>query len=134
MKMFARFLAIAVAFAFSTAALSAQQPTSFSTTARREVITQVRVTNHNWLDLKIYLDNNGVLVPLGFVIAQQTALIPIPERALTTTNPLRIVAMPLGSTSAYVSPEMILVRGDKVLLTLENRLGLSSTSMRATVD
>ena len=41
---------------------------------------------------------------------------------------------PLGSTSAYVSPEMIIVRGDKVMLTLENRLGLSSTSMRATVD
>ena len=134
MKMFARFLAIAVAFAFSTTALSAQQPTSFATKAVREVVTQVLVTNHNWLDLKVYAYKDGVLVPLGFVIAQQTALIPIPEPALTAANPLRIVAMPLGSTSAYVSPEMIIVRGDKVLLTLENRLGLSSTSMRATVD
>ena len=134
MKMFARFLAIAVAFGLSTAALSAQQPTSFATRAHREVITQVRVTNHNWLDMKVYLYNNGLMVPLGFVVAQQTALIPIPERALTGATPLRIVAMPLGSTSAYVSPGMIMVRGDKVMLTLENRLGLSSTSMRATAD
>ena len=134
MKTLTRFSAIAVAFALSAAALSAQQPTSASTKVRHEVLTQVRVANRNWLDVKVYLDNDGVLVPLGFVLSQQTALIHIPQRALTTANRLRIVALPIGGTSAYVSPEMMIVRGDAVLLTLENRLGLSSTSMRATAE
>ena len=121
MKTFARFSAVAVSIAHSAGALSAQQPASAAavsaqeptvaaTKVRHEVGTQVRVTNRNLLDVRIYLDNGGTLTPLGFVLAQQTALFPIPERALTFTNRLRIVAIPIGSTSAKAKEKFILPR------------------------
>lgn len=75
MKTLARCSAVAVAFALSTAALSAQQaPASGDQPAtKQQVVTQVRVANHSWLDAEVYLDDDGVLVPLGFVAAQQTS-------------------------------------------------------------
>ena len=134
MKTLARFSAIAVAFVLSTAALSAQSTTGSKPAAQDQVVAQVRVTNHNWLDAKVYLDNDGMLTRLGTVVTGQTALLTIPSHVLSSASRLRIVAMPIGSSSAYVSPDLMMVRGDQVLVTLENQLGLSSTSMRATAD
>ena len=135
MKTLASFSAMAVAFALSTAAVSAQQAsTDVKPAAAKQVMTQVQVTNHNWLDADVYLDNGGVLQRLGFVVSEQTAQFTIPEHALSSGNRLRLVALPVGSTSAYVSPDLLLVRGDAITMTVENQIGLSSTFMRATAD
>jgi hypothetical protein len=48
---------------------------------------------------------------------------------LVRTRRLRIVADPIGSRAAYVSDNLLIGRGDAVLVTLQNQLSLSSTSL-----
>jgi ABC-type proline/glycine betaine transport system substrate-binding protein len=136
MKKFASLSAVAVAFALSAAAASAQEPTEPAPDkpAVRQAGAQVTVANLNWLDARIYLDDNGLLVPLGFVVSQQTVDLPLPTRALTATGRLRIVARPIGSRETYVSDNLLIGRGDALLVTLHNQLGLSSTSVLPTIE
>jgi hypothetical protein len=132
MKTLTSFSAVAVACALTAGAVSAQEPTE--TAAAKPAASQpggarVLVTNQSWLDARLYLDDNGLLIPLGFVMSQQSAELPLPARALTSTGRLRIVADPIGSRAAYVSDNLMIGRGDAVLVTLQNQLGLSSTSL-----
>jgi hypothetical protein len=136
MKTFASFSAVAVAFALSAAATTAQEPTEPKEAAApaRQVGAQVTVANLNWLDARVYLDDDGLLVPLGFVMSQQTAEFALPARALATSGKLRIVARPIGSRQSYVSQSLLVGRGDVLLVTLHNQLGLSSTSVLPTIE
>jgi hypothetical protein len=136
MKTLASFSAAAVAFALTAGALSAQAfGDDPAPKARlRQETAQVRVTNHNWLDARIYLDDGGQLVPFGFVTSQQTVDLVLPARALTSAGPVRIVARPIGSRAAYWSDQLMIGRGDALLVTLQNQLGLSSTTLLPSIE
>jgi hypothetical protein len=132
MKTLASLSAVAVAFALTAGAVSAQEPAreeAAKPSAGSATGARVLVTNQSWLDARIYLDDNGLLVPLGFVMAQQSVELPLPARALTATGRLRIVADPIGSRAAYVSDNLTIGRGDALLVTLQNQPSLSSTSV-----
>jgi hypothetical protein len=131
MKTLASLSAVAVAFALWTGTASAQgtAPAADAESDARSADAKVRVTNQNWLDAKLYLDDDGLLVPLGFVTSQQTAEFTLPPRVLTGAGQLRIVARPIGSREVYVSDNLLVSRGDGVVVTLQNQLGLSTTSV-----
>ena len=94
----------------------------------------VAVTNHNWLDARLYVDDDGLLLPLGFVMSQQTAEFQLPTRILSSSGAVRIVARPIGSRQSYTSQNLILNHGDLLQVTLQNQLGLSSTSLLPSIQ
>ena len=132
MKTLAR-IALAALVVCSATRASAQRPHSDDEPGRPEG-AQLSVTNHNWLDARLYLDDDGQLVPLGFVMSQQTATFKLPNRALVGTGPVRVVARPIGGSQSYVSQNLQVNRGDVLLVTLQNQLGLSSTSVLPVID
>ena len=136
MKTLARLAPIAAAVLLTAAQASAQQ-----TPGARDVEetapprgAQVAVTNLNWADARLYLDDDGLLVPLGFVMAQQSAQFELPTRTAPDEARIRVVARPIGSRQAYVSQNLMNAHGDVLQVTLQNQLGLSSTSVLPTID
>jgi hypothetical protein len=137
MKTFAGLSAVAVAFALAAGAASAQErgPSDEKKSDKAErVVTRnepvrVRVSNHNWLDARVYVDDGGALTPLGFIVAQQTEEFTLPPRVLGTANPVRLVARMIGSRQGYVSQTLLIGPGDALQLDLHNQIGLSATSV-----
>lgn len=100
--------------------------------AVKEGETVVRVENHNWLDMHIYvLRDDGMPQSLGVVASNQTAELTMPAGTLDTGASVRLIADPIGGNGIYVSPDIFGGRGDEVLLTIENALSLSFTSLRS---
>jgi hypothetical protein len=131
MNTLASLSAVAMAFALTAGAASAQEADrkAAAKSAARQESARVLVTNNGWMDARIYLDDDGLLVPIGFVMAQQSVELPLPARALIAAGGLRIVADPIGSRGGYVSDNLLIGKGDAVLVTLQNQLSLSSTSV-----
>ena len=136
MKKLASLSAFAVAFALTAGAASAQAPPQddeAKPVLRREPAT-VRVTNNNWLDARVYVDDDGVLLPVGFIMSQQTKQFTLPTRVLATAGQVRLVVRPIGSRQVYVSQNLLVGAGDALLVELQNQLGLSSTSVLPALD
>ncbi len=134
MKTFASLPALAVAFALSASALHAQSanPVAFSPApdsakATHELRTaELQVTNNNWLDVHLYVDRDGLLMPLGVVTTGQTQKFMLPAMAMVASGDVRIVAAPIGGSDLYVSPDLIVSPGDAVNMSVENSLPLST--------
>ena len=70
-------IALAALVLCSATQASAQRPNPDDEPGRPEG-AQLSVTNHNWLDARLYLDDGGQLVPLGFVMLMWYN--PVPEQ------------------------------------------------------
>lgn len=123
-----------VAAAVAPSGLAAQQGTRAQPEARATAPQQeaiVRVTNNNWLDMHIYVSQEGgPLRSIGMVNSFQTAELKLPVGNSATWVPLRIVADPIGGSGIYVSPDILGGTGDEVLLTIANSLPLSWMTVR----
>lgn len=133
MKTLASLPAMGVALALSVTPLLAQQgPTTgggansdSTTVAKRLVPARVEVKNYNWLDVHVYVDRDGLLLPVGVVATGQTADLRLPLLATAAAGDVRLVAVPIGGSDYYVSPILFLEPGDVVNLDLENALNFS---------
>jgi hypothetical protein len=116
-----------VALTTVPSALIAQEPAQFDEDrAESEDRAVVRVTNHNWMDMHVYLiRDGGPRQSIGVVGSFQSAELALPLRALDSATRVRIVADPIGARGVYVSPEIIASPADDVILTLQNSLPLS---------
>jgi len=91
----------------------------------------LRVENHNWLDMHIYVVASGSpLRSLGTVTALSTEELKLPPDVVHAGSDLRLVADPIGMTGVYVSPTLIPNPRSVVVLSIENNLDLTSTSLR----
>ncbi|HZD04514.1 MAG TPA: hypothetical protein VE173_06340 [Longimicrobiales bacterium] len=133
MKTLASLPTIGVALALSAASLLAQQTSTTdrdttpdsTTVASRLVPATVEVKNHNWLDMHLYVDRDGLLLPVGVVGSGQTAQLRLPLLATAAAGDVRLVAVPIGGNDYYVSPILFLEPGDVVNLDLEDALNFS---------
>jgi hypothetical protein len=94
----------------------------------RQVAT-VRVTNHNWSDMNVFVIRNGTRMRLGTVTSMNTSTFRIPGTLMRSVSSLRIVADPIGSSSAYTSPELQVAPGQQVAMTVQGVLHTSSVSV-----
>jgi len=91
----------------------------------------LRIANHNWLDLHVYLSREGgPLQSLGMVTSHTTATFELPRESFLAGSALRVVADPIGGGPRYVSPELILSPGVDVHVAVENAIHLSSSTVR----
>ena len=88
----------------------------------------VRVTNNNWLDMRIYVVETSILQrrwPLGDVTGLSTARFEIPEHLGAELGHLVLVAEAIGSRGRQLTPHLQTWPGARVAWTLQNRLSLS---------
>jgi len=88
------------------------------------------VKNYNWSTIHVYVMGSGQTVSLGQITSMDTATFEVPRSALATGGMLRLIADPIGSTSAYISEPVIVAAGDQVVWTVQNQLSQSSVVVR----
>jgi len=94
--------------------------------AAREVV--VEVENSNWADIVVYAVRNGSRTRLGMVPSMGRERFVLPSSVITAASNVQLVVDPIGGRP-YVFPPVIVERGQRVELRLENNLNLSSISV-----
>jgi hypothetical protein len=90
----------------------------------------VRVENNNWSDMNVYVLRSGTRQRLGSVSSMTTAKFKLPRHVLVSTEPVRLLADPVGSSRGILSPPLLLNAGQVVEWRVENNPALSSAFIR----
>jgi hypothetical protein len=88
----------------------------------------VAVESHNWNDITIYLMAGGLPQRLGMVTALSSATFDFPSHRLNTSRGVRLRALPVAGR-AFTSETILVLPGQVITWTLENRLDASSFSV-----
>ncbi len=102
----------------------------------RAPASSIRIRNHNWLDVRVYLVSAGGSVPIriGTVTSMTTAVIPmrgqIASQAISQGS-LQFLIRPIGSSMRYTTREILVNPGSVTELTVENRLEHSTLMVRS---
>jgi hypothetical protein len=89
----------------------------------------LKVTNHNYLDVVIYVIHNGQRTRVGTVTGSSAAIFYLPGRLIGQGREIRLYGAPIGSTS-YASTETLIVQaGQEIEWTLETDLRRSSVAV-----
>lgn len=97
--------------------------------APRRVNTTVAVENNNWSAMTVYVLRGSSRVRLGMVTSMSSAVFKIPASLLNTGADVRLVADPIGSSQVFVSPNVQVREGERIELSLQNHLAVSSVSV-----
>jgi len=100
--------------------------------AKAKDTAELLVENGNWLDAHLYLVRDGTLTSLGFVGALAKDRLVLPPLATSTGSAVQILVLPIGSTGAYLTPDLLVNPGDEVELTVQNQLSLSTVAVLPT--
>lgn len=123
-------LALTAGSLLMPAAAAAQESAQASESSAPEQVA-VRVENHNWLDMHVYLLEYGRAPrSLGMVMAQGSAVFEVPAAVTVAGTDLRVLADPVGSNDLYVSDPVLADPTSEVVVTLENSLALSNTTVQ----
>ncbi len=109
-----------------TTTVLAQQTPDKGNDKAKVAATTVQITNDNWQDVHVYLDQSGFLTPIGYVMSLQTETFPLPAAAQFAGGSTRILIAPLAGRSYYLSPQLLLVPGDQVQIDVNESLDLST--------
>jgi len=90
----------------------------------------LQVSNQNWSDMNVYLVRGGSKQRLGTVGSNMTGRFKLPRHIFTSTEPLQLLADPIGSARTYTSPPLLVSPGQTVEWRLENNVALSSYFIR----
>ncbi len=118
---------LALVLLFSSTCSRRQAPGD--TTPRSE--WSLRVDNHHWLDVTVYVIHGGQRTRIGVVTAATANTFILPPHFLAHSREIRLVASPIGGgETPSVSTEVIVVNaGQMVDWTLERDLRRSSVSV-----
>lgn len=96
---------------------------------RAEPVT-IRVTNNNWLDMRVYAVVRGRRWRVGTAYTGQAFVVELPAHLQADIHPLQLVAFAIGGSGAASTRELLVSPGDLVDWVLENHLPLSSVFIR----
>lgn len=89
----------------------------------------LRVTNHHWLDVVVYIEHDGQRTRVGTVTAVSSQQFILPARLLGVSHQFRLVGAAIGS-SEYVRTETLsILPGQFIEWTLESSLRRSSVGV-----
>lgn len=89
----------------------------------------LKVTNHNYLDVVIYVLHGGQRTRVGTVTGSSSAIFYLQSWVIGLGREIRLYGAPIGSTS-YASTETLIVQvGQEIDWTLETDLRRSSVSV-----
>jgi hypothetical protein len=89
----------------------------------------LNVTNHNYLDVVIYVLHDGQQTRVGMVTGSSTALLFVPVRLLGMGHELRLYGRAIASDIVARTPTLILQPGQYIEWTLETDLRRSSVGV-----
>lgn len=90
----------------------------------------VRVVNHSWLDVNIYILQGTRRDRIGSATATSTTTFRVALRRLTSGGEYRLYGDPVGSRTTVRSEPLHAQDGDVVIWTLEDDLARSSVEVR----
>jgi hypothetical protein len=90
----------------------------------------VRVVNHSWLDVTIFLLQGTHRERIGTATATSTTEFSVPIRKLSSGGDYRLYGDPIGSRQTVRSEALHAQDGDVVTWTLEDDLARSSIDVR----
>jgi hypothetical protein len=93
--------------------------------------TQVRVTNDNWQEIRVFAERNGVRVRLGNVATMATAVFRLPATLTGTGASIRLIADPVGSGERHITHSVTPWPGQLIEYTVRNELSISSLMVRS---
>ncbi len=105
---------------------SSRHPSSSDSLPRAQVL--VAVESHNWNDITVYLVAGGLPQRLGMVNALSRATFDFPSQRLNTSAGVRLRALPVAGR-AFTTETILVLPGQVITWTLENRLDASSFSV-----
>ena len=89
----------------------------------------LNVTNHNYLDVVIYVLHDGQQTRVGMVTGSSTALLFVPLRLLGMGHELQLYGRAIASDVVARTPTLILQAGQYIEWTLETDLRRSSVGV-----
>lgn len=101
-------------------------PSHDSAMARVKLPPLLSVQNDNWLDVHVYAVRDGEPYSLGVVTGPGETVFDLPAMMTTPGARVQILALPIGGTADYLSPEIDINPGDVVKLSIANALPLSN--------
>lgn len=97
------------------------------TRAPQDNTVPIAVDNNAYLDMHIYVVYSGGLSrSLGMVTGLSKRTLVIPRSVIQTHREIQILADPIGGSQGYLSDTMFAYPGQRVHLTIQNLLSLSS--------
>jgi hypothetical protein len=88
----------------------------------------IRVVNHNFSDVVIYLDERGHHSRLGLAGGENTTLFFLPWRRVATGS-LRLIGDPVGSSTVLRTETLSVRQGSLVVWTIESSLVQSNAAV-----
>lgn len=92
--------------------------------------TVLVVENNNWADMTLYVVRGNVRSRVGAVPALGKSRFVLPSTLVAGISDIQLLADPIGSRHAYLSPPIPVFPGQEVHFRLENNVQLSSYSIR----
>lgn len=89
----------------------------------------IRVVNHNFSDMVIYLDQSGQHLRIGEAGGKTTTELVVPWLRVSANPAIRLIADPIGARGAYRSDRLHLHPGAFVVLNLGSILNQSNTEI-----
>ena len=89
----------------------------------------LQVTNHNFLDVTIYVLHNGQRTRVGTVTGSSSQVFYLPARLLGLGREIQLFGDPIGSTDFAVTETLIIQPGQYIEWTLETDLRRSSVGV-----
>lgn len=95
----------------------------------RQTEFAVRVTNHNYLDVVVYVLHHGQHTRVGTVIGSSSELFMLPARLLVQGGEIQLYGDPIGSEDYAITETLVVQPGQYVEWTLETDLKRSSVAV-----
>ena len=125
-----RALMVAAIALLTSACSSATYPAADRAAARRS-ITQLEVTNHNWMDVTVYAHSYSQRVRIGTVTSGSTGRFTLPRNFTLSSGDVRLEADPVGSSEVFMSEPIMVTPGTTIVWKVENHIALSSYHVRS---
>jgi hypothetical protein len=100
------------------AAPAPKQEASADTSATTRQPIQVRIDNRNFSDMDVYLVNQGTRVLLGSAPGMSKTTLTLPSASVSSRWQVRLMADPVGGSSAIRTPTLLVAPGQNVYWTI----------------
>jgi hypothetical protein len=89
----------------------------------------LRVSNYNWLDVNVYAVQGTTRMRLGTVTSMSNGTFQIPAHFLQTSNSVKLLVDPIGSTEGYITDGILVHGGQQINFNVQNALQFSSVAV-----
>ncbi len=87
---------------------------------------QVRVLNHNWSDVNVYVVRLGTRLRLGTVASMREELFDLPRGFMASSSDVRLMIDPIGSRFTYTTEPILVSPGQTIDMRVENNIHLTN--------